>query len=260
MQPNSLPLSVFIIAKNEADRIADTIRSVKDIAGEVIVVDSGSSDNTMQVAEEQGATVYYHKWQGYGPQKRFAEDQCRHDWLLNLDADEVASAELVQEIRTLFAGNLEDHSGYTVRVYNMLPGETHIPSRTQMNTCLRLYNKNYGRFSNSPVHDSVILREGTEAALKSPVHHPSFRSLDHAIDKLNRYSTMQAEDMLAKRSPFFTLRLLFEFPACFIKAYFFRGYVFRGVRGFSYAMVYAFSRFSRLAKYHEMKLLRDKQP
>lgn len=255
-----LPLSVFIIAKNEGDRIANTIRSVKAIAAEVIMVDSGSTDNTMQAAEEEGATVYYHKWKGYGPQKRFAEEQCHHDWLLNLDADEIASDELVEEIRGLFEGNLEDHSGYTMRVYNMLPGEKRLPAHTQVNTCLRLYNKNHARFSDSPVHDSVIVREGTTAALRSAIYHPSFRSLDHAIDKMNRYSTMQAEDMLARDIGSFTPRLYVEFMACFIKAYFFRGYIFRGTRGFSYAMVYAFSRFARLAKHHEMKTLQDNQP
>ncbi|MFO0389222.1 MAG: glycosyltransferase family 2 protein [Alphaproteobacteria bacterium] len=258
LQP--LPISAFIIALNEADRIALTIRSLKQVADEVIVVDSGSIDGTQQVAETHGAKVFYHPWQGYGLQKRFAEEQCKHTWLLNLDADEILSDELADEIRTVFKGNPEEHTGYTMRIYNMLAGETKIPPYTQMNTCLRLYNKNFARFSDSPVHDSVIVGSGTVAALKSPVYHPSFRSLDHAVDKLNRYSTMQAQDLMTRGKTISFVRLLVEFPAAFIKAYFFRKYIFRGARGFSYAMLYAFMRFARLAKLHEMHQMKDKKP
>ncbi len=253
-------ISAFIIALNEADRIALTIRSLRRVADEVIVVDSGSTDGTQQVAEAEGAKVVFHAWKGYGPQKRFAEDQCKHTWLLNLDADEILSDELIDEIQAVFAGNPETNSGYTMRIYNMLAGEVKIPPYTQMNTCLRLYNKNFARFSDSPVHDSVIVQQGSIAALKAPVYHPSFRSLDHAIDKLNRYSTMQAEDMLTRGKGVSFVRLLVELPAAFIKAYFFRRYIFRGARGFSYAMLYAFMRFVRLAKLHEMQQMKDKQP
>ncbi len=83
-----LPLSVFIIARDEADRIARPIESVIGWVDEVIVIDSGSTDETVAVAEQLGARVIRNDWPGYGPQKRFGEDQCRNDWLLNLDADE----------------------------------------------------------------------------------------------------------------------------------------------------------------------------
>src|SRR3712207_9123950 len=83
-----LPLSVFIIAHDEADRIGDTIRAVRDLTDDLLVVDSGSTDGTQAAAEALGARVIFNPWPGYGPQKRFAEDRCRHDWLLNLDADE----------------------------------------------------------------------------------------------------------------------------------------------------------------------------
>ena len=98
-----LPLSVFIIAKNEADRIGETIRAVRDLTDDLVVVDSGSTDGTQDVAEELGARVIFNAWPGYGPQKRFAEEQCRHDWLLNLDADEVVPPDLAAEIAALFA-------------------------------------------------------------------------------------------------------------------------------------------------------------
>src|ERR671928_1972393 len=99
----TLPLSVFIIARNEADRLGATIRAVRELTDDLVVVDSGSTDGTQAVAEALGARVIHNPWPGYGPQKRFAEEQCRHDWLLNLDADEVVPPELAENIRALFA-------------------------------------------------------------------------------------------------------------------------------------------------------------
>src|SRR3954463_10532396 len=98
-----LPISIFIIAQNEADRIGDTIRAVRGLSDDVVVIDSGSTDGTQAAAEALGARVIYNPWPGYGPQKRFAEDQCRHKWMLNLDADEVTPPGLFQEIIALFA-------------------------------------------------------------------------------------------------------------------------------------------------------------
>ena len=98
-----LPISCFIIAKDEADRIGRTIESVQPWVNEVIVVDSGSTDDTMAVAIRAGARAISNAWPGFGQQKRFAEDQCTNDWLLNIDADEVVTPELCREIEALFA-------------------------------------------------------------------------------------------------------------------------------------------------------------
>ncbi len=249
---SKLPISAFIIALNEGDRIGVTIASLRDLVDEIVVVDGGSSDDTVKAATDAGASVFTNPWPGYGLQKRFGEDQCRHKWLLNLDADEAISPALAEEIRAVFAGTPENYSGYTMRVCHILPGESDIPKRTQVNTCLRLYHRDKGRFSDSPVHDSVILTEGRTAALSAPVLHRSYRSFTHALDKVNRYSAMQADDMVRRGQGVATPRIYAEFFVNFFKAYFLRGYVFRGTRGFNYAMLFAFSRFARLAKWYEL--------
>jgi len=253
LQHEKLPISVFIIAKNEADRISTTINSVKDWTSEVIVIDSGSTDDTVTVANFQGARVVYNEWEGYGLQKRFGENECENDWLINLDADEEISPELAKEIKSLFADGEPEMSGYIMPVRDMLPHEKKLAPLAHNNPCLRLYNRTKGRFSDSPVHDSVIIEEGQVGELKSPIYHRSFRNVAHAIEKLNSYSSVQAEHLRKKRVKFFYARLVFEFPFSFIKAYFVRMYILRGWRGFIYAMIYAFSRFARLAKYMEIK-------
>ena len=97
-------LSAFLIVKDEAARLPRTLAALAGLADQVVVVDSGSSDATVEIARAAGAEVHRREWEGYGPQKRFAEDLCRHAWRLNVDADEVVTEALSREIRALLAG------------------------------------------------------------------------------------------------------------------------------------------------------------
>jgi len=191
---------------------------------------------------------------GVWGQKRFGEEQCRNDWLLNLDADEVISATLAEEIQAVFAAGAPLHSGYTMDIVELLPGEKRPGWFAHHVTAVRLYDRRAGRFRDSSVHDSVVMEQGTVGAFASIVEHRSSRGIAHSLMKIDRYSTMQAEDMMERgRRPFlFTLRLLVEFPAAFFKTYVFRGHCFKGTYGFIDAMLYGFSRFVRLAKYWEL--------
>jgi glycosyltransferase involved in cell wall biosynthesis len=253
---NPLPLSVFIIAKNEADRIGDTIRAVRDLTDDLVVVDSGSEDGTQEVAEALGARVIFNAWPGYGPQKRFAEDQCRHDWLLNLDADEVVPPELKAEIRGLFAGPAPARDAYRIGIAEIFPGEERPHPLAYTLTPVRLYRKSRGRYSPSLVHDRVELAPDVDPArLRGVIHHFSVRSLGDQIEKLNRYSDQQAEDLDLRGVTIPTWRVLFEFPAAFLKAYVGRRHALRGTYGFLTAMNYAISRHLRIAKHYERRRL-----
>jgi glycosyltransferase involved in cell wall biosynthesis len=250
-----LPLSIFLIAKNEADRIGATLAALKGLSDDMVVVDSGSTDDTVAVAEAHGARVLFNAWPGYGLQKRFGEEQCRHDWLLNLDADEVMPPEMVAEIRALFAAGAPEPAGYRLRIAEVFPGEA-APSRfAYALSPVRLYHKSVGRYSPSPVHDRVEMAKGAPVkALKGTIAHYSVRSLGDQIAKLNAYTTMQADDLIARGEPISRLRLAFEFPANFLKAYFGRRHVLRGTYGFMTAMNHAFYRYLRAAKYWERRL------
>jgi glycosyltransferase involved in cell wall biosynthesis len=247
------PISVFIITLNEADRVGRAVASVKEWVDEVIVIDSGSTDDTVSIATAAGAKVLTNPWPGYGLQKRFGEDQCKNRWLLNIDADEEITPALALEIKALFRGGDPAMTGYVIQMRDMLPGEKTLSSRAHTNYVLRLYNREKARFSDSPVHDSVLVQAGETQLLQNPALHRSFRSLSHAVDKLNTYSTVQAEQLQVRGLSFPMMRLLTEFPVAFFKDYILRGYIFRGRAGFINAVVYAFSRFIRIAKYLEKK-------
>lgn len=246
-----LPISVFIIAKNESDRISSAIRAVRDWADEVIVVDSGSEDDTVAVSESLGARVEFHAWEGYGPQKVFAEGLCRNSWLLNLDADEEISSALAAEIRQLFKDGEPVCAAYTLPILPLYPFQEHGHPWTAFHHPVRFYRKDKAGFKTEKVHDSVVVREGRVGHLKGMVLHRSFRSLSHHIDKVNSYSSAQAEVLAARgRDPWLATLLLTPIFA-FFKQYLLRREFVNGVDGIVVSYMYAFQRFIRLAKTRE---------
>ncbi len=251
------PLSIFIIAQNEADRIGRTIEAARGLSDDVIVVDSGSTDGTQAVAESRGARVIFNAWPGYGQQKRFAEEQCRHDWLLNLDADEVIPPDLAAEITALFASGLPPKDAYKLRIAEIFPGEGAPHRFAYALAPVRLYRKSKGRYSSSPVHDRVDLAPDARVGrLRGTIHHFSVRSLGEQMEKLNAYSDAQADDLDARGGTLSVFRLVAEFPANFLKAYIGRRHALRGIYGFMTAMNFAFYRYLRAAKHWERRLQR----
>ncbi|ADZ71958.1 glycosyltransferase family 2 protein [Polymorphum gilvum] len=251
-----LPVSAFIIARDEADRIAGAIDSVAGWVDEVIVIDSGSSDDTVTVARSRGARAVENAWPGYGPQKRFGEDQCRNDWLLNLDADEAVTPDLEAEIRTLFAtGRHTEADCWRIMIRDVYPHEAGPAPWAYGYHQIRLYDRRKGRFSASTVHDTVRPDAGARvASLQGIIAHRSIRSLAFQVGKYNRYSDMQVADMRARGRGLPRWRLLTEFPFAFLKAYVGRRYARYGWWGLILAVNYAHARFLRVAKAYEARL------
>lgn len=254
--PDALPASAFIIARDEADRIGRAIDSVIELFDEVIVVDSGSSDGTPAVAEAHGARVIHNGWPGYGPQKRFAEDQCRNRWLFNLDADEAVTPDLAREIRTLFeTGRISEADCWQVSIDDVYAHETGPAPWAYGYIQIRLYDREKGRFSESSVHDTVRPVPGARLArLKAVMEHRSIRSIGFQLDKMNRYSAMQVADLGERGRKLPRWRILTEFPISFLKAYFGRRYALYGWWGVIISVNYAYSRFLRVAKAYEAEL------
>jgi glycosyltransferase involved in cell wall biosynthesis len=248
------PLSVFIIAHNEADRIGDTILAARGLTDDLVVVDSGSTDGTQALAEGLGARVIHNPWPGYGPQKRFAEEQCRHDWLLNIDADEVLSPELAGAIAAVFANGPPPRDAYRIGITEIFPGEGRPHPLAHTIWPVRLYRRSRGRYSPSLVHDRVDLEPGVQPGrLKGVIHHYSVRSLGDQINKLNRYSDQQVVDLELRGVTIPSWRIFVEFPAAFLKAYIGRRHFVRGPYGFLTAMNYAIWRHLRIAKHYERR-------
>jgi glycosyltransferase involved in cell wall biosynthesis len=249
------PFSIFVITYNERERLGATLEALRGLTDDLIVVDSGSTDGTQELAKAFGAQVIHHDWTGYGEQKRFAENCCRHNWIFTVDADEVASRKLVKAVSAVMSQDVIPCDGYKVRILKYFPGEKRLNRWAHRNTYVRLYRKDKGQYSPSPVHDVVEFIPGAcIGRLKGHLDHYSILSISQELLKLNRYADLFVEDRISRGVGLSSMRLWVEFPLAFFKAYIIRRYILRGRYGFMASMNYAFYRHLRIAKYLERQI------
>ena len=241
-----LPISCFVIAQDEADRITNTIESVIDFVDEVIVIDSGSTDGTQELAKQLGCKVFFNTWSGYGPQKRFGEDCARNEWLLNLDADEYLSDQIKSEILQTFDNNNDNYNFFSMKVTPIYPNWKRPRLFSASHQCVRLYNKRFGRFSNSPVHDSVQTNNSKVFYFKNHIYHNSVRSFKHLIEKEKSYIQLQSKTLKNKNKIFLFFRIFVEFPLAFIKYYIIRRHFTGALTGLITAIILAYYRWKRV--------------
>jgi glycosyltransferase involved in cell wall biosynthesis len=187
-------LSIVIIAKNEAHNITDCVKSAA-FAQEVIVLDSGSTDNTVELARQAGAIVVETGWPGYGPQNNRGLDIAKSDWIFSLDADERISAELQKEIMQAIQDVCVD--GYWVPRLSQLCGQFMHHSDWWPDYTRRLVRKGKGRFTEHFLHAHMQI-SGNTSKLKNHLIHYSYRHLEDVLEKLNRYSSGNAKDYIAR--------------------------------------------------------------
>lgn len=248
------PLSAYIRTSNEARLIGEVVRAALQVADEVVVVDSGSTDATPAIAESAGARVVRKEWLGAGRQKRFAEEQCRHDWLLDLDADEVVTPELAAEIGALFGEGEPPFEIYRTPVAIAPPFGA---PWTGFGGVVRhkLYDRRAVRAPDHAAWDQFeIPRDAKVGELKSPLLHYAFADTAHLMDKLNRNSSTRARELPLKPASLLVLRIFFGLPFYIGKRYFLDGLIRGGVYGFAFSMMSGFGRWMRDVKMFERRL------
>ena len=240
----AVPLSCCIITRDEADRIEACIRAVQPIADEVLVVDSGSTDDTVARAQALGARVLHRDWDGYGPQKRFAEQAARNDWILNLDADEIVTEEFRTEVAALMASE-PPRAAYKVRLVPVYPGHSKPRLWSSAHNHVRLYDRRRAGFPDSLVHDAVDTGDEPLGQIRSDVMHFSLRSLAHLRQKLDSYTRLQAKEL--RKSPWLVMaRIPFEYPVVFARYYLVRRNFTGGWFGVGFSHISAEMRVRRL--------------
>ncbi len=243
-----LPISCFIIAKNEADRLPRAIRSVRELVDEIVVIDSGSTDGTPEIATGLGARALFNAWPGFGQQKRFGEEQCRNRWLLNIDADEEVSPRLASEIRELFARGEPAEAAFGMWASIVYPGDTRPRPFARDHFVYRLYDFQRVRFADSTLFDSVELKGAPTRKLAGALFHHTVRSMDDLIAKSNARAAYNAANAKKKSRALLALRTVTELPYAFFRYYIARAHVLGGMKGFEYAVIISFFRFVRIMR------------
>jgi len=235
-------LSVIIIAKNEQLNIRHCLESVA-WADELIVLDSGSTDDTVAIAREFTDKVFSTDWQGYGIQKQRALDHATGDWVLNLDADESVDERLKEQIMLAMASNDNDACRIPIQMY--FCGKplrfSSSPSRH-----VRLFKREGARYSADIVHEKIVLPENTRIGqLLAPIEHHSFQDVSHALYKINRYSSYSAKIRLKKNNPASMSKTLASSSWMFLRCYFLQRGFLDGKEGFLFALLNAQGSFYR---------------
>jgi glycosyltransferase involved in cell wall biosynthesis len=230
-------LSVVIITNNEEANIGRTLASVQPLVadgkGEVIIVDSGSTDRTVEIARSFGTKVFFEEWKGYAAQKNSAIGKATGDWILSLDADEALSEDLPNEVMLALGrqANLkveiqldrpEFLDGFLIPRRNFFLGKWIKRGGFWPDPKLRLFRRGKGRFEDRVVHEDVSL-EGRTGRLIHPLLHHSYPTLADYIDHMNRYSSLGAEMTVAGgRRGFSFFNIVLRPWATFLYNYFFR--------------------------------------
>ena len=231
-----MAVSVVIITKNEEENIARTLESVR-WAEERIVVDSGSTDRTTEIARQRGATIFEEEWKGYAAQKNSAIAKASCDWVLSLDADEQVSPDLAENIRRITsAGGSTPINGYFIARRNFFLGRWIRHGGFYPDRKLRLFRRGTGEFVERAVHETMRVN-GATATLRGDLIHNAYPTLAGYIDSMNRYSTLAAEVLIRERriknSPmWFFVNVRLRPVLNFIWSYFFRGGFLDGREGF----------------------------
>ncbi len=241
------PLSLVVITLNAEAHIARCLNSVP-FASDIVVLDSGSTDRTVEIAKGLGARVFNEEWRGFGPQKRRATELAQADWVLNLDADEALSDAAQVELQALLASPLKPeayrfprlsfHMGRWIRHGGWYPDRQ-----------VRLYDRKRANWSTDSIHEKVVGRDVQD--LRAPILHWVFKDLTDQVQTNNRYSGLGAE-MLSQTGRHFRLFHLLTKPwVKFFETYIWKRGFLDGVPGFVIAVGAAYSVFLKWAKLWE---------
>jgi len=241
-------LSVIIITKNEEANIRACLESVK-WADEIVVVDSGSGDATVEICRELGAKVYVHDWQGFGVQKNRALSYATHEWIFSIDADERMTPELRSQLIKAIEEGSED--GFYVPRLSQFCGRCIRHSGWYPDYVLRLFRRTKGRFSDDMVHERVIL-EGTAGKLSSPLLHYSYLNKADVKRKTEQYARAGAMQMLKSGKTASILDAPIRAGWAFVRTYCLRLGFLDGIAGFDIALMNARTTY---LKYNQLRAL-----
>ncbi len=250
-----IPVSVYMITLNEEANIGAALERMTEF-DEVIVVDSGSRDRTVEIADGYpNVRTSFRSWEGFAAQKSHAMSLCRNEWVLNVDADEILTDAFIEEVRKTVAADEVDALESTRTLYRWGKRPRH-PGGT--NRLIRLFRKSAGHYPERRVHESISI-DGRTARTEAAILHYENLTYTERVAKANRYSEARAEDKFDAGETASLWTLLFIFPLIFHQHYFLKGHILDGVDGLLTSMNAAFYAFMKYAKLWELHRQRQRR-
>lgn len=245
-----IPLSVAIITKNEETNLRSCLQSIV-FADQIVIVDSGSTDATLQIAEEFGCEIYRESWYGFGPQKQIAIDKCRNPWILVLDADERIPSETAEVIKNIINNPNVKESGFSFPRKNFFQGCWIKHAGWWPDRIVRLFRKKAGRMTKSAVHEAVEV-DGLIGDLDVPIEHFTESRLSNILQKIDKYSSLGAEEAFREGKRSSAISAFFRAFLTFVQDYILRGGVLDGMPGLTLAVTDSVNKFFKYAKLSEL--------
>ncbi|MGD0274868.1 MAG: glycosyltransferase family 2 protein [Syntrophales bacterium] len=246
MSIEKIPLSVAVITKNESANLPRCLESVH-FASQVVIVDSGSTDDTLRIAKDAGCDIFSELWCGFGPQKQMAVDRCREPWILILDADERIPDETAVKIREIILADNSSVSGYSFPRKNFFQDRWIRHAGWWPDKVIRLFRKSKGRMTNAPVHEAVEV-DGEVKYLPDPIEHFTESRLSEILLKIDQYSTLGAEEAFRSGKKSTVASAVLRAALTFFQDYLLRLGFLDGPQGMILAMTDATNKFFKYAK------------
>jgi len=247
---NKMPLSVAIITRDEADNLPDCLKSVA-FADQIVVVDSHSLDSTVRIASDFGCEVFIEAWRGFGLQKQFAIDHCRHRWVLILDADERIPTDTAAKIKDIVTSPAPMAAGYSFPRRNFFQGRWIRHAGWWPDRVVRLFQKDLSRMTEATVHECVKVN-GVIDVLDVPIEHFTESRLSRLLLKIDNYSTLGAREAFDGGKKTSVWSAAMRAFLTFSQDYFLRLGMLDGVQGLTLAVADAVNKFFKYAKLAEL--------
>ncbi|CAN5296285.1 glycosyltransferase family 2 protein [soil metagenome] len=240
-------ISAVIITKNEERHIGKCLTALKNVADEILIVDSFSTDKTVQICREAGARVLTNDLRGFGAQKKYGADRAAYDNIISLDADEILTPEAASEINAIKQNDFT--AVYEIARINYY--FTGFLSRKEFKK--RIFNRRSVNWNDAPVHEELNVPAGYPIKkLTGIMHHYSYHSVSQFVEKANLYAEMGANDLFNKNKRSYIFKILFSPSFAFIQTYIFKGAFVDGFHGLIVSMLNGYATFLKYVKLREL--------
>jgi glycosyltransferase involved in cell wall biosynthesis len=249
---NSVGLSAIVVCFNEEQNIAACLESLQ-WCDEIVVVDSFSTDRTVEISRQYNARVIQREWAGYQDQKKFAHSQATKEWVLLLDSDERVSSELRAEIQAALSGDRNRYAGYSMPRLAFYLGRWWRRGGWYPDYKVRLFRRDRASWGGTDPHDKVLVN-GQVRRLRSPIYHFTYRNMDDHVQRINRYTTISAGELKKQGTPWRLTDALLRPWIRFFRSYIVERGFLEGFAGLYIAVIAGVYVFLKYAKLWELEL------